>query len=70
LLFLSALIMETGRDGRAVECGGLENRCSPYGEPGVRIPLSPQRQSKPSRLFCRDGFLFSDWPFKTCFDKD
>jgi putative adenylate-forming enzyme len=25
-----------------VECGGLENRCSPSGEPGVRIPLSPQ----------------------------
>ena len=30
------------RNGRAVECGGLENRCSPTGEPGVRIPLSPQ----------------------------
>jgi hypothetical protein len=30
------------RDGRVVECGGLENRCSPSGEPGVRIPLSPQ----------------------------
>ncbi len=29
------------RDGRVVECGGLENRCSPSGEPGVRIPLSP-----------------------------
>jgi hypothetical protein len=53
-----------------VECGGLENRCSPYGEPGVRIPLSPQSQSKPSRRFCRDGFLFSDWPFKVYFDKD
>ena len=31
------------RGGRVVECGGLENRCSPSGEPGVRIPLSPQR---------------------------
>lgn len=25
-----------------VECGGLENRCPPYGGPGVRIPLPPQ----------------------------
>jgi hypothetical protein len=32
-----------------VECGGLENRCSPSGEPGVRIPLSPQRQIAPFR---------------------
>ena len=43
------------RDGRVVECGGLENRCSPSGEPGVRIPLSPQRQITPSaklRDFC------------------
>ena len=38
----------TRRDGRVVECGGLENRCSPSGEPGVRIPLSPQRQITPS----------------------
>ena len=30
-----------------VECGGLENRCSPSGEPGVRIPLSPQSLNKP-----------------------
>jgi hypothetical protein len=30
-----------GRDGRAVECGGLENRFPPYGGTGVRIPLSP-----------------------------
>ena len=36
------------RDGRVVECGGLENRCSPSGEPGVRIPLSPQRQINPA----------------------
>jgi hypothetical protein len=31
------------RNGRAVECGGLENRCSVYTEPGVRIPLPPQK---------------------------
>jgi hypothetical protein len=31
-----------------VECGGLENRCSPSGEPGVRIPLSPQSQFTPA----------------------
>jgi hypothetical protein len=29
------------RDARAVEWGGLENRCSAYAGPGVRIPLSP-----------------------------
>ncbi len=40
LLFLRALTGQR-RDGRVVECGGLENRCSPSGEPGVRIPLSP-----------------------------
>ena len=33
------------RNGRAVECGGLENRCSASAEPGVRIPLSPQTKS-------------------------
>ena len=31
------------RNGRAVECGGLENRCSATAEPGVRIPLSPPK---------------------------
>ena len=36
------------RDGRAVECGGLENRCPAIAGPGVRIPLSPQCQSIPS----------------------
>ena len=40
------------RDGRVVECGGLENRCSPSGEPGVRIPLSPQNLSQlPKRSY-------------------
>jgi hypothetical protein len=46
-----------GRDGRVVECGGLENRCSPSGEPGVRIPLSPQTKLLPSGVR-RMGFLF------------
>ena len=31
------------RNGRAVECGGLENRCPPSGGPGVRIPFPPQQ---------------------------
>ena len=30
------------RDGRVVECGGLENRCPAIAGPGVRTPLSPQ----------------------------
>jgi hypothetical protein len=29
------------RNGRAVECGGLENRCPGQPGPGVRIPLPP-----------------------------
>ena len=29
------------RNGRVVECGGLENRCPAIAGPGVRIPLSP-----------------------------
>jgi hypothetical protein len=44
-----------------VECGGLENRCSPSGEPGVRIPLSPQRQiiipAKPGFLHLAESSL-------------
>jgi hypothetical protein len=39
------------RDGRVVECGGLENRCSPSGEPGVRIPLSPQSDCRRHPIF-------------------
>jgi hypothetical protein len=35
------------RNGRVVECGGLENRCSASAEPGVRIPLSPQSLNAP-----------------------
>ena len=31
----------SGRDGRVVECGGLENRCPVRAGPWVRIPLSP-----------------------------
>ena len=42
-----------------VECGGLENRCSPYGEPGVRIPLSPQHQITPVRQLA-DGIFISE----------
>ena len=31
-----------------VECGGLENRCPAIAGPGVRTPLSPQRQITPA----------------------
>ncbi len=41
------------RNGRVVECGGLENRCSVTAEPGVRIPLSPQNK----RICYCDTFL-------------
>jgi hypothetical protein len=37
-----AIFDQFWRDGRVVECGGLENRCPPIGGPGVRTPLSPQ----------------------------
>jgi hypothetical protein len=37
LLFLTSF----WRDGRVVECGGLENRCPAIVGPGVRTPLSP-----------------------------
>ena len=33
------------RNGRVVECGGLENRCSVSTGPGVRIPLSPLNEN-------------------------
>ncbi len=36
------------RDGRAVECGGLENRYSERSESRVRIPLSPPAFAKAS----------------------
>jgi hypothetical protein len=41
-----------------VECGGLENRCSPSGGPGVRIPLSPQslNESRASGIFLFPAF--------------
>lgn len=48
---------DEGRNGRAVECGGLENRCSATAEPGVRIPLSPPESSSQTRSFAA-GFLF------------
>jgi len=47
-----------------VECGGLENRCSPSGEPGVRIPLSPQIKLFPQQAA---GFLFCIMPNQACF---
>ena len=50
-----------------VECGGLENRCSPSGEPGVRIPLSPQSLNE-SRV---SGVIyFTETPKKACFLKE
>ena len=50
-----------------VECGGLENRCSPSGEPGVRIPLSPQslNESRDSGII-----YFTEAPKKACFLKE
>ena len=48
---------DKGRNGRAVECGGLENRCPVSTGPGVRIPLSPQNKTLPY-AFRRTGFLF------------
>ena len=39
------------RDGRVVECGGLENRCPLYSGPGVRIPLPPQIKKGSVRSF-------------------
>jgi hypothetical protein len=55
------------RDGRVVECGGLENRCPPIGGSGVRIPLSPQSQNKSraSGIVC-----FNKVPKKACFLKE
>jgi hypothetical protein len=53
-LFLHAHCMGKSvywRDGRAVECGGLENRCPLYGGPGVRIPLSPQAKTAEKSTF-------------------
>jgi hypothetical protein len=47
-----------------VECGGLENRCSPSGEPGVRIPLSPQSLNNPAT----GGVVsFTEVTTKACF---
>lgn len=37
------VFLQARRDARAVEWGGLENRCPPAGGPRVRIPVSPQR---------------------------
>ena len=45
------------RNGRVVECGGLENRCPPTGGPGVRIPLSPPKLSGQSHSPEADGIF-------------
>jgi hypothetical protein len=66
LLFLSAPIRSFRRDGRVVECGGLENRCSAIAEPGVRIPLSPQSLMNPAF----GGIIyFTEVLKKACFRK-
>jgi hypothetical protein len=54
------------RDGRVVECGGLENRCSPSGEPGVRIPLSPQSLNESRQ---RRDYLFYRSPDENLLSK-
>ena len=51
-----------------VECGGLENRCSPSGEPGVRIPLSPQ--SKLHLTAKPGGFLIHSLTNQACLNED
>jgi hypothetical protein len=45
------------RNGRVVECGGLENRCPATAGPGVRIPLSPPKASDQSRSSCCGIFV-------------
>ena len=40
------LLQRKRRNGRVVECGGLENRCPATAGPGVRIPLSPHLYSR------------------------
>jgi hypothetical protein len=66
-IFTTFGILYLRRDGRVVECGGLENRCSPSGEPGVRIPLSPQTKLLPQHAA---GFLIHSWPNKACLNED
>lgn len=63
----SQIRLNIRRGGRVVECGGLENRCSPSGEPGVRIPLSPQTKLLPQLAA---GFLIHSWPNQACLKED
>jgi hypothetical protein len=55
------------RNGRAVECGGLENRCTVTTVPGVRIPLSPPKQSDQPRI--SGVFVLTSAPEEACFRK-
>ena len=54
------------RDGRVVECGGLENRYPASAGSGVRIPLSPQHFNKPRE---RGVIYLTETPLKACFYK-
>ncbi len=42
----------TRKDGRVVECGGLENRCPLLRTGGSNPPLSAKQKSPPKGLFC------------------
>jgi hypothetical protein len=57
------------RNGRAVDCGGLENRCPPYGGPGVRIPFPPpstdQQDEIPRKMLILWGFMFLSQAMKS-----
>ena len=52
------------RGGRVVECGGLENRYPASAGSGVRIPPSPQSQTKPREC---GVVYFTAAPLKACF---
>ena len=52
---------DKGRNGRAVECGGLENRCPAIVGPGVRIPLSPLKLSSQTRRASEETGPLTEW---------
>ena len=56
-----------GRDAGVVERGGLENRCSAIAEPGVRIPLSPQKHLRKITALAQLFFLRGQAHEKACF---
>jgi hypothetical protein len=59
------------RNGRAVECGGLENRCPVSTGPGVRIPLSPPKATDQSLpLIGGRDFCFIKSPNHACMSED